>query len=97
MHGYGFLRGGNDSGVKLCVLVRLLSAMSFSHFGELWLARSHGAALLPGCMRSLTGCRWRLAHGSVLNILDPLLVSQTAAKGVDTIVCRIEIRKMPEC
>jgi len=25
-----------DSGVKLCMLVRLLSEMSFSHFGELW-------------------------------------------------------------
>jgi len=33
--------------VKLFVLVRLLSGMSFSHFGELWLAWSHGGALLP--------------------------------------------------
>jgi len=33
-YSYGFLSGGKkDSGVKLCVLVRLLSAMSFSHFG----------------------------------------------------------------
>jgi len=26
-----------DIGMKLCMLVRLLSGMSFSHFGELWL------------------------------------------------------------
>jgi len=29
--------------------------------------------------------------------LDTLLASQTAANGVVTIVCRIEIRKMAEC
>jgi len=34
-----------DSGVKLCMLVRLLSRMSFSHFGELWLAGSHGGGI----------------------------------------------------
>jgi len=40
------------------------------------------------------------AHRSVLNILDSLLnllANQTAAKGVFTIVCRVEIRKMAEC
>ena len=37
-----------DSGVKLCMLVRLLSAMSFSHFGELWLAWSHGGGITSG-------------------------------------------------
>jgi len=36
-------------------------------------------------------------HGSVLNILDSLLANQIPAKGVVTIVCRIEIRKMAEC
>jgi len=29
-------------GVKFCVRVRLLSGMSFSHFGEHWLAGNHG-------------------------------------------------------
>jgi len=33
---YGFSAAEKDSGVKLCVLVRLLSEMSFSHLGELW-------------------------------------------------------------
>jgi len=32
-------------GVKFCVLVRLLCAMSFSHFGQLWLAGSHGGGI----------------------------------------------------
>ena len=36
-------------------------------------------------------------HRSVLNILDSLLAHQIPAKGVVTIVCRIEIRKMAEC
>ena len=35
-------------------------------------------------------------HRSVLNILDSLLANQIPAKGVVTIVCRIEIRKMAE-
>ena len=39
----------------------------------------------------------RTYRRSVLNILDPLLATQTAAKGVVMIVCRIEIRKMAEC
>jgi len=30
-------------GVKFCVHVGLLSGQVFSHFGELWLARSHGS------------------------------------------------------
>jgi len=34
--------------VKFCTRVRLLSAMSFSHFGELWLAGSHGGGISPG-------------------------------------------------
>jgi len=49
MHGYEFLSGGKkDRGVKLCTLVRLLSAMRFSHFGELWLAGSHGSGVTSG-------------------------------------------------
>jgi len=37
LYGYGFLSGGKkDSGVKLRMLLRLLSGMSFSHFGKLW-------------------------------------------------------------
>jgi len=31
-----FSAAEKDSSVKLCMLVRLLSGMSFSHFGELW-------------------------------------------------------------
>jgi len=33
------------SGVKLHMLVRLLSGTSFSHFGELWLAGRHGGGI----------------------------------------------------
>jgi len=39
----------------------------------------------------------RCDYRSVLNILDSLLANQIPAKGVVTIVCRIEIRKMAEC
>jgi len=57
-----FSAAEKDSGVKLCMLVRLLSAMSFSHFGELWLAGSHGGGITSGMyMRPLTGCRRRLS------------------------------------
>jgi len=31
----GFSAAEKDSSVKLCMLVQLLSGMSFSHFGEL--------------------------------------------------------------
>ena len=37
-----------DSGVRRCTLVRLLSVMSFSYFGELRLAWSHGAGITSG-------------------------------------------------
>ena len=37
-------------GVKFCTHVGLLSRQVFSPFGEDWLAGSHGATLLPGCM-----------------------------------------------
>jgi len=36
-------------------------------------------------------------HRCVLNILDSLLANQIPGKGMVTIVCRIEIRKMAEC
>jgi len=48
MYGYGFLSGGKGSCMKLCMVVRLLSAMSFSHFGELWLEGSHGGGITSG-------------------------------------------------
>jgi len=35
-------------GVKFCMHVRLLSVMSFSHFGELWLPGSHGGGITSG-------------------------------------------------
>jgi len=43
-----FSAADKDRSVKFCVHVRLLSGMSFSHFGELWLAN-----MCYGC-RSLT-------------------------------------------
>jgi len=35
-------------GVKCCMRVRLLSGQVFSHFGELWLAKSHGGSISSG-------------------------------------------------
>jgi len=43
-----FSAAEKDSGVKLCMLVRLLSAMSFSHFSKLWLAGSHDGGITSG-------------------------------------------------
>jgi len=43
-----FSAAEKDSGVKLCMQVRLLSAMSFSCFGEPWLAGSHGCGITSG-------------------------------------------------
>jgi len=48
MYGYGFLSGGKRQRRETAQLVRLLSAMSISHFGELWLARSHGGGITSG-------------------------------------------------
>jgi len=48
VYGYGFLSGGKRQRRETLQLVRLLSAMSFSHFGELWLARSHGGGINSG-------------------------------------------------
>jgi len=44
---------GKDRVVKFCMHVRLLSTMSFSRFGELWLAGSHGGGITSGseCMQ----------------------------------------------
>ena len=43
---------GKDRIMKFCMHVRLLSAMNFSRFGELWLAGSHGGGITSGsgCM-----------------------------------------------
>jgi len=46
--------------------------------------------------RAVSGAAFYM-HRSLLNILDSLLANQIQAKGVVTIVCRIEIRKMAEC
>jgi len=43
-----FSAAEKDSGLKLCMRVRLLSGMSFSHFGELWLPGSHGGGITSG-------------------------------------------------
>jgi len=51
-----FSAAEKDSGVKLCMLVRLLSGMSFSHFGELWLAWSHGGGITSGLYTSTHWC-----------------------------------------
>jgi len=37
-----------DSGVKLYMLLRLLSVMHFSHFGEFWLTGSHSGGITSG-------------------------------------------------
>jgi len=37
-----------DRGVKFCVNVQLLSGQVFSHFGDLWLAGSHGGDITSG-------------------------------------------------
>ena len=43
-----FSAAEKDSCVKSCVRVRLLSTMSFSNFGENWLAGSHGGGITSG-------------------------------------------------
>jgi len=48
------------SGMKLCMLLRSLSGMSFSHFGELWLACSHGGSITSGM--SYTHRAWENAY-----------------------------------
>jgi len=48
LYGYGFLSGRQDRGVKLSMRIRLLSGQVFSHFGELWLAASHGGGITSG-------------------------------------------------
>jgi len=44
-----------DSRVKLCMLVWLLSGMSFSHFGELWPRAAPPGSLLLGWYKSHPG------------------------------------------
>jgi len=62
-----FSAAEKDSGVKLCTLVRLLSGMSSFHFGELWLAGSHGGALLPVCTGATRRLPARLGEQSELS------------------------------
>jgi len=60
LYGYGltdFSAAVKDSGVKLCTLVRLLFGMSFSHFGEHWLAWSHGGVITSGMYASMHWCQ----------------------------------------
>ena len=70
-----------DSGVKLCMLVRLLPGMGFCHFGELWLTWSNGGghyfqdvrinSLVPsgGSRRGSVGSRnWVLWLGGAVGI-----------------------------
>jgi len=40
-----FSAAEKDRGVKFCMRVRILSGQIFSHFGELWLAGSHGGGI----------------------------------------------------
>jgi len=50
-----FSAAEKDRGVKFCLRVRLLSAISFSHFGELLLAGSHGGGITSGMYAAGTG------------------------------------------
>ena len=43
-----FSSAENDRGVKFRTRVRLLSGQVFCHYGELWLARSHGGGITFG-------------------------------------------------
>ena len=43
-----FSAAEKDRSVKFRMQVRLLSTMSFSHFGEHWLAGSHGGGITSG-------------------------------------------------
>ena len=43
-----FSAAEKDRGVIFCMRGQLLSAMSFSHFGELWLAGSYGGGITSG-------------------------------------------------
>jgi len=64
-------RRKKDSGVKLCMRVQLLSGHVLSHFGELWLAWSHGGGITSGMYGSTYWCqgaapgeaRWAFGNG----------------------------------
>jgi len=66
-----FSAAEKDRGVKFCMRGQLLSAMSFSHFGELWLAESHGGGITSGMYAALNWmqatvpgkARWRFGIG----------------------------------
>jgi len=65
-----FSAAEKDSGVKLCMLVQLLSVMSFSHFGKLWLTWSHGGSITSGMyaatdwMQAAPACEARWGFGT---------------------------------
>jgi len=49
LYGCGFLSGEKKIGYDIfCMRVRLLSGQVFSHFRELWLARSHSGGVTSG-------------------------------------------------
>jgi len=60
-------------------------------------AEHHSSVNIFDKMAAVVASGHSLDHRSVLNILDSLRANQIPAKGVVTIVCRIEIRKMAEC
>jgi len=43
-----FSAAEKDRGMIFCTRVRLLFGQVFSHFGELWLAGSHGGGIISG-------------------------------------------------
>jgi len=60
-----FAAAEKDSGVKLCVVVWLLSAMSFSHFGG-QRSRSPGKNALSAANTHMSVCEWYALAASVM-------------------------------
>jgi len=58
-----FSAAEKDSSVKLGMLVRLLFGHVFSHFGELWLAWSHGGGITSGIYKLHLGKCIQIAPG----------------------------------
>jgi len=57
LYGCGSLSGEKGRGVTFCMRVRLLYGMSFAHFGELWLAGSHGSGITSGMYAATNWCQ----------------------------------------
>ena len=76
-----FSAAEKDRGVKFCMRVRLglLSGQVFSHFGEIWLAGSHGGGITSGVVgighrgaeALLKAVWWDLRLASLLTHLLP--------------------------